>query len=385
VAWNAAVRKPTEWHVPFFLHMRHQFRHTRPGHIKQLRLPLLLSLNPSSTEARCLDVMISTLRNTLGMLSDVWPPKPKWTAEDVPDLAGKVMLVTGGNSGIGKETAKVLLQHNAKVYIACRSAEKARAATEELKSVTGKTDDDLKVLSMDLSDLATIKVAVDEFLRFESRLDVLFNSAGVMWCPIDQITTHGYDMQFGTNVIGHFYLTQLLLPTLIASAESSPDKHVRVVNVASNGHWGAPIAEKGGPILYDTLIDGPERTKFGNTTVLYFQSKAGNVMFSNALARKYGPRGIVSSSLNPGGIRTELTRYTNPWVDWVLDKFFFHPVSLGVLTSLYTGTSPEGAQLNGKYLAPWARVWYCRSDMDDVDKQEELWTWLEGEVKKHAP
>lgn len=110
--------------------------------------------------------------------------------------------------------------------------------------------------------------------RSESRLDVLFNSAGVMWCLLDQVTTQGYDMQFGTNVLGHFYLTQLLLPTLLASAESSPDKHVRVVNVASNGHWGAPIAEKGGPILYDTLIDGPERTKFGNTTVLYFQSKA---------------------------------------------------------------------------------------------------------------
>ena len=91
---------------------------------------------------------------------------------------------------------------------------------------------------------------------------------------MDQITTHGHDMQFGTNVIGHFYLTQLLLPTLIATAESSPDRHVRVVNVSSNGHWAAPSPDKGGPILYDTLVDGPARIKYGDTMRMCFQSKA---------------------------------------------------------------------------------------------------------------
>jgi retinol dehydrogenase-12 len=91
---------------------------------------------------------------------------------------------------------------------------------------------------------------------------------------MDQITTHGHDMQFGTNVIGHFYLTQLLLPILIATTESSPDRRVRVVNVSSNGHWAAPSPKKGGPILYDTLVDGPARTKYGDTIGMYFQSKA---------------------------------------------------------------------------------------------------------------
>jgi len=95
-----------------------------------------------------------------------------------------------------------------------------------------------------------------------------------MSCPLDQVTIHGHDMQFGTNVIGHFYLTQLLLPTLIATAQSSPDHHVRVVNVSSGAHWIAPSPGIGGPILYDTLVDGPTRTKYGDQMGLYAQSKA---------------------------------------------------------------------------------------------------------------
>lgn len=90
---------------------------------------------------------------------------------------------------------------------------------------------------------------------------------------MELLTAHGHDMQFGTNVLGHFYLTQLLLPILISSAKSSNDKHVRVVNVSSNGHWNAPPPTKGGPILYNTLVDGPARNKMA-TQPMYFQSKA---------------------------------------------------------------------------------------------------------------
>lgn len=90
---------------------------------------------------------------------------------------------------------------------------------------------------------------------------------------MDLVTTHNHDMQFGTNVLGHFYLTQLLLPTLISSAKSAGDQHVRIVNVSSNGHWGAPPPTKGGPIVYDTLIDGPERRRYASIT-MYSQSKA---------------------------------------------------------------------------------------------------------------
>lgn len=98
-----------------------------------------------------------------------------------------------------------------------------------------------------------------------------------MLTPMDIVTTHNHDMQFGTNVLGHFYLTQLLLPTLIASAKTASDQHARVVNVSSNGHWVAPPPTQGGPIVYDTLFDGPERRKYGSQT-LYFQSKAVRII-----------------------------------------------------------------------------------------------------------
>lgn len=94
-----------------------------------------------------------------------------------------------------------------------------------------------------------------------------------MWAPMDSFTVHGHDMQFGTNVLGHFYLTQLLLPTLIASAKSSSDGHARVVNVASTGHLYAPVVKKGGPIAYQNVVDSPTRAKAGKVE-LYGMSKA---------------------------------------------------------------------------------------------------------------
>lgn len=144
-----------------------------------------------------------------------------------------------------------------------------------------------------------------------------------MWPSLDQFTVYGHDMQFGTNVLGHFYLTQLLLPILVASAKSSQDRRARVVNVSSTAHMFAPALKKGGPVIYQNIVDSPSRTKAG-TYELYGMSKAvrvfmllcityssggiaddasyeqGNILFSNALARKYADQGIVSISLHPG-------------------------------------------------------------------------------------
>lgn len=109
--------------------------------------------------------------------------------------------------------------------------------------------------------------------RQETRLDALFNNAGVMFPPISSFTKHGHDLQFGTNVLGHFYLTQLLLPILLESAKSSSDGKVRVINVSSSAHMGAPSPKYGGPVVYETVFDGPKRNNLGTET-LYFQSKA---------------------------------------------------------------------------------------------------------------
>lgn len=160
----------------------------------------------------------------ISLLSQSFPPSA-FTESDIPDLSGKVAIVTGGNTGelmmsfrerllglgfygeltgrtsagIGKETARALLQHNCKVYIACRSEEKAHVAIESLKTNTGKTDADVKFLKLDLGNIKASKAAAEEFIKEEELLHLLFNNAGVMVPPKGSLTSDGYDLQWGSS------------------------------------------------------------------------------------------------------------------------------------------------------------------------------------------
>jgi len=304
------------------------------------------------------------------VISQVFPPKSKFNVEDIPDLTGKVIIVTGANTGIGKETAKALLAHNAKVYIAVRNEEKAKSAIAELKEQTGK---EAFFLKLDLADLESVKSSAEEFISKETELHVLFNNAGIMMTPIEQLTTQGYDLQFGTNVLGHFYFTKLLLPTLLATAKISPDVKVRIVNTASLTH----VRCSG--IDFNTFKEGPARKKKG-TEWLYSQSKLGNILVSNEFARRYGDQGIISTSLHPGIINTDLKRHMSSFLQFMIGALLVSP-SFGALTQLWAGTSPQGEELNGKYLIPWARVGEATSAANDAKASAELWTWLEEQVK----
>jgi len=191
--------------------------------------------------------------------------------------------------------------------------------------------------------------------------------------PIEQVTAQGYDLQFGTNVLGHFYFTKLLLPTLLTTAKTSPDGKTRVINTSSSGHmisWG---------LDFNTFKDSPARSKKG-THLLYAQSKLGNILVSNELARLYGEQGIVSTSLNPGNLKTDLWRHFS-LIENFLVSAVLYPIPYGALTQLWAGTSPEGRELNGKYLIPWARVGEPSSVANDPKLSAELWTWLEEQVK----
>ncbi|KAJ7505236.1 hypothetical protein B0H11DRAFT_1977646 [Mycena galericulata] len=312
-----------------------------------------------------------------------YPPKSKFSVNDIPDLTGRVIIVTGGNSGVGKETAKALLQHNAKVYIAARSEEKAKAAIKDLQSETGK---EAEFLHLDLADLHSVKRAAEEFNQYElwpcfssnslcfdrkeTQLHVLFNNGGVMIPPIEQLTTQSIDLQFGTNVLGHFYLTKLLLPTLLATATT--EKPARVINTSSLA------SEFTHTINYNTLKESPARKKLG-TSRLYAQSKYGNVVFSNELSRRYADQGIVSVALNPGNLKTELQRNI-PGVWRKITDLTLYPVPKGALTQLWAGTTDEGATLGGKYLIPWARIGKSDPTAQDPTAGKELWTWLEEQV-----
>jgi len=306
----------------------------------------------------------------LSYINQSYPPKPRWTAEDIPDLTGKVVIVTGGNSGLGKETCKALLSKNAKVYMASRSKSKADVAIAQLKEETGK---EAIFLQLDLTNLAAVKKAVEEFQKQETKLDVLFNNGGIMAPPIEVLTDDGYDVQFGTNVLGHFYLTRLLIPFLLAAARESPDKKARVVNTSSAGAMFHAYID------WDTLKDGPARKKKG-TQSLYMQSKFGNVVFAQELTRRYGNEGIVSTSMNPGNLKTDLQRHVHGIAGRILD-LILQPAAMGAITQLWAGTSPEGADFNGKYLIPWARIGPIPKGADDPAVGQKLWDWLEEQVK----
>ncbi|KAH9929195.1 NAD-P-binding protein [Fomitopsis serialis] len=304
-------------------------------------------------------------------------PNGKFKAEHVPDLAGRVIIVTGGNVGIGRETIKVLLQRNARVYMASRNRDKAEAAIKRLKDETGK---DAIFLELDLGSLASVRKAASEFLSKEPELHVLFNNAGVMGPPIDELTAEGFDLQFGTNVIGHFLFTELLMPALLAGAQSSPDHHARVITTSSSG------AMLGG-IDLDSVRDGPARRRYSKES-LYGQSKLGNVIVAREVAKRYGGKGIVSISLDPGNIETDLQRYyiglpgLAGALTKVIVKLMLHPAPFGALTQLWAGTTPEAIDHNGKYAVPTARIAPCRAEAYDDELGQKVWSFLEETVKE---
>ncbi|KAJ7110090.1 NAD(P)-binding protein [Mycena epipterygia] len=304
-------------------------------------------------------------------LAQSFPPKSQFTVDEIPDLTGRVILVTGGNGGIGYEIIKVLLTKNAKVYMLSRSKERAEAAISRLKSETGK---EALFIQLDLADLDSVRKAVDEFKSKETQVDVLFNNGGVMNTPIEQLTTQGFDMQFGTNVIGHYVLTKRLLPLLMAGAQSSPDKKARVVHQSSSAQLFVDTID------LEALTDGPARRKLGKEKI-YMQSKFANVVLSNELARRYGDKGLVSASGNPGNLKTDLQRHT-PGAFMMLFGWLFSPAPFGALTPLYAGVSPASVDLNGKYLIPWARVGAMRKEAADPKLGEQLWNWLEEHTKE---
>jgi len=309
--------------------------------------------------------------NFASYIAQSFPPKPKFGPENVPDLTGKVIVVTGGNGGIGYEIIKVLLLKNAKVYMASRSRERAEVAIAKLKDETGK---EAIFLELDLADLKSVRKATDEFKLKETALHVLFNNGGVMNTPIGQLTKDGIDFQFGVNVVGHYLFTKRLIPLLETGAKSSSDGKSHVVHTSSSAMMFAKT------VSIEAMKDVTALKKLGSLK-LYPESKFANLILSNEFARRYGYMGIMSNSVNPGNLKTNLQRHTTP-VFMALFGWLFSPAPYGALTPLYAGVSPETASLNGKYFIPWARLADTRPDAKDGQLGEKLWNWLEAETKE---
>ncbi|EJD36049.1 NAD(P)-binding protein [Auricularia subglabra TFB-10046 SS5] len=340
-------------------------------------------------------------------------PKPKWTQNDMPDCTGMVYIVTGGNTGIGKETVKALLTHGGKVYMAARSINKAAQAIAELEAETGKR---AIFLELDLASLDSVKRAASSLAkrrvctsssttglrphlcRPPSRTHHVLR--GVMIPPIDQLTSDGYDLQFGTNTLGHWYLTKLLLPILLATADASPSgEKTRVIHTSSDRYSSYP------KINYEALRDSATRRGLGKWN-LYGQSKFGNLVVSRELDRRYSDK-IVAIGLHPGVIKTELQRHMgfaqsgigSTLSLTVQQSWFLKEPSEGAITQLYAGTAPEAAELGGnvhisqyarpvswltlrfQYLVPLARLGEPKAEVNVPETEEVLWAWLEAQVQ----
>ena len=205
-------------------------------------------------------------------------------------LDGKTVIITGANTGIGKETAIDLARRGARVIIACRSAEKGEEAVVEVRA---KSDNDKVVFRrLDLASLESVRRFASKVLEEEPTIDILINNAGVMACPYSK-TEDGFEMQFGVNHLGHFLLTNLLLDRLKESPAA------RIVNVSSMGH---KLAKR---INFDDLNSEKSYSSF----VAYSQSKLANILFTRSLAKRLVGTSVIANCLHPGGVRTELVRH----------------------------------------------------------------------------
>ncbi|KAI0468357.1 hypothetical protein F4859DRAFT_491358 [Xylaria cf. heliscus] len=318
-------------------------------------------------------------------LSQVFPPKPGFTERDLPQLHEKVYLVTGGNTGVGKELARILYSRHAKVYVAARSEAKGNAAIYDIKKAEPASQGKPDFIKLDLADLSTIKASVQDFLQRENKLHVLFNNAGVMKPdPAASKTAQGYELQLGVNNIGTFMFTKLLTPTLVATAKTETPGVVRVVWVGSSA-GESPMAPEGG-----VPLDNLDYHKDLGWFPKYYISKAGNYLHGSEFARRYQSDGILSVTLNPGNLDSELWRNQSYMIGRLLKWFILHPSINGAYTELFAGLSPEVTiERSGAWIAPFGRFMRPRKDLKDATKTEveggsgiawKFWEWSEEQI-----
>ncbi|KAM6466793.1 retinol dehydrogenase 12-like isoform 1-T3 [Liasis olivaceus] len=247
-------------------------------------------------------------------------------------LNGKVVVITGANTGIGKETAQDLARRGAKVILACRDMAKAEKAVHEIRTKTGNQE--VMAKQLDLADTKSIREFASNFLKEEKELHILINNAGVMMCPYSK-TADGFEMQFGVNHLGHFLLTFLLIERLKQSAPA------RIVNVSSRAHYF-------GKICFNDL-QGERSYSRG---LAYCHSKLANILFTRELAKRLQDTGVTVNTLHPGAVLSELIRHSfalNVLCN-TFDIFLKTPLQ-GSQTSIYCAVAEELETVSGKYFS----------------------------------
>ena len=291
----------------------------------------------------------------------------KWTTADVPDQSGRVAIVTGANSGLGYDTAAVLAEKGAQVVLAVRNLDKGNEAADRIKKASPNAV--VSTQELDLTSLDSVRKAADELRAAHPRIDLLINNAGVMYVPTRETTKDGFEMQFGTNHLGHFALTGQLLDNIL------PVEGSRVVTISSVGHR----------FMARIHFEDPHLERKYNRVEAYGQSKLANLLFTYELQRRLKAKGTptVALAAHPGFSDTELMRYLPGFIPDFLWRMATQPAEKGALPTLRAATDP-GAQ-GGQYYGPDGigevkgnpKVVASSAQSHNEDIQRRLWTMSE--------
>jgi NAD(P)-dependent dehydrogenase (short-subunit alcohol dehydrogenase family) len=274
-------------------------------------------------------------------------------------MQGKVVVITGSNDGIGKETAVGVAAQGATTVLACRNQNKADAAAVEVRQRTG--NDDVEVVALDLADLASVRAAAGEILARWGRLDVLINNAGGIWTE-RQETAQGFEQTFGVNHLGHFLLTGLLLARITASAPS------RIINLTSVGHHAAWRGMR---------FEDLQGEKGYAAMDAYGRSKLANILFTRELAARVKGTGVTVNAVHPGPVRSGFGMDGDMGGLMGLGNRLIRPLeispSAGAKTSVYLATSPEVEGETGRYWVRRKPGHMSRQARSDAEAQR-LWS-----------
>lgn len=273
--------------------------------------------------------------------------------EMTQDLTSRTFVITGANSGIGRVAATELARRGAHVILACRSLGRARTVVDEIQQQTGNPE--VELVHLDLADLASVRACAEELLARDLPIHGLINNAGLV-APGQ--TKDGFELTFGTNHLGHYLFTRLLLPRLEQAG------HARIVNIASDSHFSA----KG--IDWDAQ---QKPTRSVTALPEYAVSKLANVLFTQELARRLEGTGVTAYAVHPGVVATDVWRRIPRPLRWVATRFMLSPEK-GAQATLVAATAPELAEQSGRYYTTGGKEKRPSRLARDAELARELWT-----------
>ncbi|GAW10562.1 hypothetical protein LENED_012845 [Lentinula edodes] len=347
---------------------------------------LLRILRPPDAHSQRAMVMRNVHVFSINILTMVG--KKEWKVTDIPDLSGRVAIVTGGNTGLGYITVRELARNGARVYMLSRTESRALAAIEKIKTELGsELKPEIEYINFNLLSLKSAKKAAEEYMQREQRLDILVNNAGIMATPYE-LGPDGIEMQ-ACNGTGHFALTVTLIPILKDTA-AMPGSHVRIVNITSGGYMLANMTK---PDF--TSLEGLNQKTFG-TWGRYGLSKLTNILLTNELQKRFtaaGINNIYCLAVHPGAVNTELSRgLLESWPFLAplrrVGRMMTTNPDRGALTQLYAATSPEVVEkdLKATLLFPIAQVEAKASIAKDKDGKlgGDFWRLCEELMRQKA-